>query len=80
MGFFRPGSWSGLPFPHPGELPDPRIEPESLASHALVGRQILYQCATWEAHKLEKMAGSRLNVLATWRAVQDFNLDFASTL
>ena len=23
--------WSGLPFPSPGNLPDPRIEPESLA-------------------------------------------------
>ena len=23
--------WSGLPFPSPGDLPDPEIEPESLA-------------------------------------------------
>ena len=80
MGFFRPGYWSGLPFPPPGDLPDPGIKPESLASPALVGRQIPYHCATWEAHKLENMAGSRLSMLATWRAVQDFNLEFASTL
>ena len=30
--------WSGLPFPTPGDLPDPGIEPESLASPALAGR------------------------------------------
>ena len=27
--------WSGLPFPTPGDLPDPGIEPPSLASPAL---------------------------------------------
>ena len=29
MGFSRKGYWSGLPFPSPGELPDPGIEPRS---------------------------------------------------
>ena len=29
--------WSGLPFPPPGDLPDPGIEPASLASPALAG-------------------------------------------
>ena len=32
MGFPRQGYWSGLPFPTPGDLPDPRIEPVSPAS------------------------------------------------
>ena len=27
MGFSRQGHWSGLPFPSPGDLPDPVIEP-----------------------------------------------------
>ena len=27
MGFSRQEYWSGLPFPSPVELPDPRIEP-----------------------------------------------------
>ena len=27
MGFSRQEYWSGLPFPSPGDLPDPRIEP-----------------------------------------------------
>ena len=29
MGFSRQEYWSGLPFPSPGDLPDPGIEPES---------------------------------------------------
>ena len=29
MGFSRPEYWSGLPFPAPGDLPDPGIEPRS---------------------------------------------------
>ena len=29
MGFPRKEYWSGLPFPSPGDLPDPRIKPKS---------------------------------------------------
>ena len=32
MGFSRQEYWSGLPFPPPGDLPDPGIEPVSPAS------------------------------------------------
>ena len=35
MGFSRQEYWSGLPCPPPGDLPDPGIEPASLASPAL---------------------------------------------
>ena len=38
MGFSRQEYWSWLPFPPLGNLPDPRIEPMSLASPALAGR------------------------------------------
>ena len=31
VGFSRQEDWSGLPFPSPGDLPDPRIKPESPA-------------------------------------------------
>ena len=31
MGFYRQEYWSGLPFPSPGHLPDPGIEPRSPA-------------------------------------------------
>ena len=34
MGFSWQEYWSGLPFPSPGDLPDPRIEPGSHALHA----------------------------------------------
>ena len=33
--FYRQEYWSGLPFPSPGDLPDPGIEPVALASPAL---------------------------------------------
>ena len=29
--------WSGMPFPFPGDLPDPGTEPASLESSALAG-------------------------------------------
>ena len=29
MGFSKQEHWSGLPFPSPGDLPDPGIEPRS---------------------------------------------------
>ena len=37
MGFSRQEYWSRLPFPTPGDLPDPGIEPTSLVSSALAG-------------------------------------------
>ena len=38
MGFFRQECWSGLPFPSPGDLPDPGIKPVSPASSAFAGK------------------------------------------
>ena len=37
MGFSRQEHWSGLPFPPPGVLPNPGMEPASLGSPALAG-------------------------------------------
>ena len=34
MGFPRQDSWSGLPFPSPGDFPNPGIKPASPAWHA----------------------------------------------
>ena len=34
MGFFQQEYWSGLPFPSPGDLPNPEIKPGSLALQA----------------------------------------------
>ena len=38
MAFSRQENRSGLPFPTPGDLPDPGIEPSSPASPAWAGR------------------------------------------
>ena len=38
MEFSKQEYWSGFPFPTPGDLPDPGIEPMSLESPALEGR------------------------------------------
>ena len=45
MGFSRQEYWSGLPFPSPGDLPDPGIEPMSLVSPELTGGSFT-NCAT----------------------------------
>ena len=54
MGFFRQEYWSGLPFPIPGILPDPGIEPMSPMSPALAGRFFTH-CATWETQYLSNL-------------------------
>ena len=38
MEFSRQEHWSGVPFPTPGDLPDPGIKHVSLASPAMAGR------------------------------------------
>ena len=48
MGFSKQKYWSGLPFPPPGHLPNPGIEPTSLTSPALAGR-FFTTSASWEA-------------------------------
>ena len=47
-GFARLEYWSVLPFPPPGDLPVPEMEPASLLSPALAGR-FFTTVATWEA-------------------------------
>ena len=55
MGFSRQNYWSRLPFLPPGDLPDPEMEPTSLASPALAGGFFFFffffftTGATWEA-------------------------------
>ena len=47
MEFSRQEYWNGLPFPTPGNLPDPRIKLSSLKSLALTGRFVT-TTVTWE--------------------------------
>ena len=51
VGFSRKNYWSGLPFPIPGDLPNPGIKPTSLASPALAGG-FFTTSTTWEALNL----------------------------
>ena len=54
MEFSRQEYWSGLPFPLPGDLPNPGIESVSLVSPALA-RGFFTTRATWEAVKDTEM-------------------------
>ena len=47
-GFSRPEYWSGLPFPSPGDLPNPRIKAVFFMSPALAGG-FFTTSTTWEA-------------------------------
>ena len=48
MGFSRQKYWSSFPFPTPGDLLDPGIEPVSPVSRTLAGG-FFTTSATWEA-------------------------------
>ena len=52
MGFSRQESWSGLPCPSPGDLPDPRIEPRSSALQAdsLLSESAAFSVFTGASH------------------------------
>ena len=47
MEFFRQDYWSGLPFPTPGDIPDPRMEPTSLESSVSAGVFFTKQWHSW---------------------------------
>ena len=49
MGFSKQEYWSALPFPSPGDIPDPGIEPTSpmsLALPAAAADNLLHLCPT----------------------------------
>ena len=54
VGFSRQEYWSGLPCPHPGDLPNPGVKPMSLTSLVL-GESFFTTSATGEAHTLLQM-------------------------
>ena len=61
MGFSRPEYWSELPFPSPGDLLDPGIEPVSLMSPALTSaffttRVTLEVLPLWDPYNLNLTA------------------------
>ena len=57
VGFSRQEYWSGLPFPSPGDLPDPGMELVSFMSLALAGRFFTIS-TNWEAQEGERLNDS----------------------
>ena len=48
MGFSKQEYWSELPFPSPGDLPDPGIEPGLLYWDSLIAQLVKNPPAMWE--------------------------------
>ena len=70
MGFPRQHYWSGLPFPSPGDCPNPGIEPEFL--HC---RHILYHWANWETHtKTTQHINNQKDLRLTFEKLVDNNI------
>ena len=68
MGFSRQEYWSGLPFPSPGDLPDPGIQPGSpaleanaLTSEPPYAEYIMRNAGLDEAQAGIKIAGRNIN-------------------
>ena len=59
-----PGSWSGLSYPSPGDLPNPRIKPTSLMSPALAV-EFFTTVATWEVK-----CTTHLRTFCVWRKAE----------
>ena len=52
MGFPRKEYWSGLPFPLPGDLPDPGMKPSPLGYPTVAGR-FLTTSAPWGVEEID---------------------------
>ena len=69
MGFSRQEYWSGLPFPSPGNLPDPVIKLRSPALQvvrlvkAMVFPVVMYGCESWTIKKPEHR---RIDAFELW--------------
>ena len=61
-GFSRQQYLSGLPFPSPGDLPNPGINFASLVSLALAGR-VFTTGATWKAISGDRMGLIKMQIL-----------------
>ena len=67
--FSRQESWNGLPFPSPEDLPDPGIEPRSLASPVLAGG-FFTASTTWKTRgSLTSTDLSSVSLSTVWNSV-----------
>ena len=68
MGFSKQEYWSGLPFPPPGDLPNPEVQAASLVSPAC---GFLITSATWEVPKPKiNIFKIRKVALVTWEKLK----------
>ena len=82
MGFSRQEYWSGLPFPSPGDLPDPGIELGSLAfqviiifiTSTIVGLQVQQQGGNTALRSTENWIKDLLNTAPPIRTRPSFPL------
>ena len=66
MGFSRQEYWSGLPFPSPGDLPDPGIDPRSpvLQADALTSESDSGSVKKHPPHSLESSGAGILAIMS----------------
>ena len=62
MGFSRQEYWSGLPFPSPGDLPEPGIKPTSPVSPALAVRFFTTDVYSWVKLPQNLFSNKALNI------------------
>ena len=72
MEFSRQEYWSRVPFPSPGDLPNPRIELESLVPPAL--QEIVYHCTTWKGLLTERKKTKLQNCSSLFLTTKFINL------
>ena len=72
MGFSRQEYWSGLPYPSPGDLPDPGIEPTSPTPPTMAG-EFFTTSTTWGA---KREGGSFKNIVRGWRWEEGWAIKF----
>ena len=66
MGFSRQQYWRRLPFPPPGDLPDPGIKPTSLASLSFAGRFFIIAPPGKPLYQIEKASISLFLQYPLW--------------
>ena len=66
MGFSRQEYWSRLPFPSPGDLPDPGIEPSMSPAALALADRFFTTSAAWDpTMKVKVRSLSRVRLFAT---------------
>ena len=72
--FSRQEYWRGLPFPSPGDLPDPGIEPESSVSTALAGRFFTTESPGKPTWMLVSPSDSYVKALRKWDCARKWGI------